>query len=403
MYWSLCATITELQACRYFRDAEYERPTDSVSASPWLESIAIHFCPAQTGELTFDVGNKHVMTVVLHLENVGPRRPFDLLHIAPWLIPGGFNQRPAQFRSKTGFAAPDELGFLLVPGDVEPLDAVYDLVIGADIIVGIIPGPEAEVGHEPYTFLGRRACENPYGVFGVGYVLDLVLDGKHEFNVALGGPIPVSDQRAVNRTQHSENLPPVILAARPRGHDMQVALRDEGASHTGTDPNGVEIFGDESPLSPPVLLRTRDILEQSWEGGLALWLGQGIVAGIARVFKFPARGDGLLQGSVRAGETGRALEGSRGLTGTVAGGDELRKDRMDVVAVGVHAIPDGEDNAAGETRDDAQKRQTASRSHYRICRGHHNKIRIKAACSKWQKKGEREREGKEQVGGRSLG
>ena len=98
-------------------------------------------------------------------------------------------------------------------------------------------------------------------------------------------------------------------------------------------------------MRTPVALASRHVLEKTWEGSLALRLIKGFIWSIAWVIPSPAGGRscGLLEPSFGAGETGGALKCGGCLAGTMAGRDELGEDGVDIVAVGVHAIPDGQD------------------------------------------------------------
>lgn len=135
-----------------------------------------------------------------------------------------------------------------------------------------------------------------------------------------------------------------------------MALGDEGAHHARLNGNLVEVFGNQAAiLGAPIALATRNVFEEALEGGLALRLIQGLVTGVARIFEFPAGGRGQLESrGLGAGDTGGALESGGGLTRAMAGGDELSEDRVNVVAIRVHAIPDGENSKAAEAGNDAE-------------------------------------------------
>ena len=57
-------------------------------------------------------------------------------------------------------------------------------------------------------------------------------------------------------------------------------------------------------------------------------------------------------GRGQAGQAIGALERRRGLARTMASGDNLRDDRMDIIPVGIHAKPHGEDDNATEDPDE---------------------------------------------------
>lgn len=50
------------------------------------------------------------------------------------------------------------------------------------------------------------------------------------------------------------------------------------------------------------------------------------------------------------------------MTGTMTRGNQLCEDGVDIIAIGVHAIPDGENDAAGEASNDTEHGQAATRS-----------------------------------------
>jgi hypothetical protein len=101
----------------------------------------------------------------------------------------------------------------------------------------------------------------------------------------------------------------------------------------------------------PKFATARNIFEQPGESSLTLLLVEGFIATVASIFKCPPGGGiVVLETCFGTGEAGRALEGGGGLAGAVASGDQLRKNRVDIVSVGVHAIPEHEDHAEAECR-----------------------------------------------------
>lgn len=166
------------------------------------------------------MGNKHIPAVIFHAEHIGARIPIDLLDIAPGFIASRFNQCAAQLRSKTRLAAPDQLRPLLGPGQIHALDAIHHLIKRTDVVLGIVPGPKAKVGHEPDSFFRRGTCKNPDWVIGIRDVFYLVLYGKHELNVAPRHTISVCGQRTVDGAQDAQDFPPVVLSFSSRGDHM---------------------------------------------------------------------------------------------------------------------------------------------------------------------------------------
>lgn len=303
--------------------------------------------------------------MVLHPEDIGVIRPIDLFHIAPGFITRSVHQRTAQFRRKTRLPAPHQLrGFLLEGASVEAADAVHDLVVRPDRVLRVLPGPEAKIGHQPDSRLWYGARQHPHGVRSVRDVLDLVLDGEDELDVAPRRAVAVCDQRAVHGAQYGEDLAAVVLAAGARCHDVQVAVVDERPRHAVRQWDVVELIRPQIPLGLPVGCGAVDVLEEPREGAQALVPVEGFVVGVAGRLELPRLGgrQGIDDGLLRAGQTAGALEGSRGFTGAVTGGDELGQQRVDVVPVGVDAIPDDEGGGQTEQREDVERVEQAGLS-----------------------------------------
>lgn len=103
-------------------------------------------------------------------------------------------------------------------------------------------------------------------------------------------------------------------------------------------------------METPVIHGPENILKQAGKSGFALLPIQSFIPGIAIVLKFPVgRGGELLKKTgLRAGETAGALEGGGRQTGAMTGGDQLGEKRVNVVSIGIHAIPDGTDTEEEE-------------------------------------------------------
>jgi hypothetical protein len=101
----------------------------------------------------------------------------------------------------------------------------------------------------------------------------------------------------------------------------------------------------------PKFPTARNILKQPWERSFALQLIQSFIATVTGIIERPL---GVcivvLETRFGTGEASRALEGCGGLAGAVTGGDELRENRVDIVSVGVHAVPEHEDHTETEDR-----------------------------------------------------
>lgn len=109
-------------------------------------------------------------------------------------------------------------------------------------------------------------------------------------------------------------------------------------------------------MGAPIALAARNIFKQALKSGLALRLVERLITGVARVLELPARGGGQLESrGLGARDTCGALECGRGLTGAMARGEQLSENWVNVIAIGVHTIPDGENGEEGDAGNDAEE------------------------------------------------
>lgn len=121
----------------------------------------------------------------------------------------------------------------------------------------------------------------------------------------------------------------------------------------------IEVLCREVTVIPPVIHRAKHVFEQARKRSSALSPIEGLIAGVAFVLVAPIGRGGELLEEIRLGarEAAGALEGRGGLTGAVAGRDQLRQERVDIVSVRVHAIPDGHDAEEGHGENHIERRE----------------------------------------------
>lgn len=103
-------------------------------------------------------------------------------------------------------------------------------------------------------------------------------------------------------------------------------------------------------MEPPVARGAVHVFEKAGESGLALFTVEGFIIGIEFILEAPIGGrrGGLLEetAGLGAGNAAGAQESGGGLTGAMAGGDQLGQERMDIITIGIHAIPEQQWEAA---------------------------------------------------------
>lgn len=112
----------------------------------------------------------------------------------------------------------------------------------------------------------------------------------------------------------------------------------------------VEIGGGQGgAVEAPVARGTVHVFEKSRKSGLALFTVESFIIGIDVVLEAPIKGGWgwlLEETGLGAGNAAGAQEGGGGLTSAMAGRDQLSQKRMDIVTIGIHAIPEKQPKAA---------------------------------------------------------